>query len=307
MELDVVTVGGATVDLFLLIDPTNPSFKFNQGSNELAIHLGDKIVLDKAKFTVGGNAANVAVGVKRLGFTSAIFAEIGKDEFTDRIIRGLKKEGTETKFIKKNGTTSFSIVLNYKDDRTIFTEKFEKEHDFSFRNLETKWVYLTSLGKKWEGAYKKVHKFVKDQNIKLAFNPGGAQINAGLSSFEYILPDTELLILNKEEAEKLVGKKDTKDLLFDLKKLGPTTVVITDGEKGSYAVDDRGEVVHEEALRVKVFSRTGAGDAYSSGFLGGVLSGKELKECMRWGTKNSASVVKLIGAQTGLMHKGELS
>lgn len=306
MEFDLVTVGGATVDLFLLIDPTNPHFKFNQELNELSISLGDKIVLDKAKFTIGGNAANVAVGVQRLGFKTAIMAEIGDDEFQDRIVGGLKREGVETKFIKKSGPTSFSIILNFRDDRTIFTEKSEKEHDFKLKNLKTKWVYLTSLGEKWREAYKNVHQFVKTSGAKLAFNPGGRQIDAGLSSFQDILKDTEVLLLNKEEAEKIVSGKEVKELLFNLKKLGPKIVVVTDGENGSFAIDDRGEEVHEDALKVRVVSRTGAGDAFASGFLAGIMSGKSLSEGMDWGTKNSASVIKLIGAQTGLLKKEDL-
>jgi len=307
MEFDLVTVGGVTVDLFLLIDPTNPHFKFNSQTNELSMRLGDKIVLDNAKFTVGGNAANVAVGVRRLGFKTSIFAEIGDDEFAHRVLKTLNEEGVDTKKLKKGkAQTSFSIILNYAKDRTIFTEKPEREHDFSFANLKTDWIYLTSLGKKWEEAYRKVGDLVQKKKIKLAFNPGGTQIDAGVDSFSYLLPQTEVLIVNKEEGERLVQGLEMKDLLFELKKLGPKIVVVTDGENGSHAINEVGEIFYQEATKVRITSKTGAGDAYSSGLLGALMFNKTIKEAMLWGTKNSASVIKLIGAQTGLLRKEEI-
>lgn len=312
---DVACVGGATADLFLLVDPNNPHFKFNEETNEITINLGEKLVIDNAKFTIGGNACNVSVGLKRLGLNSSLIAEIGDDEFADKILKGLEKEGVDLSFAKRSsGQTSFSTIINYKDDRVIFTEKLEKEHDFNLKNLSTKWVYLTSLGNKWEGAYQRVFNYVRDNYLKLAFNPGGTQIDTGLASFSYILPQTEVLILNKEEAVRIANGKlqianseiDIKNLLFELKNLGPRIVVITDGKNGSHAVDRERKVYFQKAMDVPVVSKTGAGDAYSSGFLGAVLSGKKIREAMNWGTKNAASVLGQVGSQAGLMSKNEL-
>lgn len=314
MSFDVVSVGGATVDLFLLIDPQNPHIKFDKDSNELSVHLGDKVVLESSKLTVGGNANNVAVGLKKLGLNSVLIAEIGNDEFSHDILDNLKKYKIPTNLIKKTETpSSFSVVLNYEDDRTIFTRKVERNHDFSFKSLSTEWIYLTSLGKEWEGVYKKVGEFVKKKGGKLAFNPGPSQLDAGLASFSYLLPITEILIVNKEEGGKLVNGQwsmvngDIKDLLFELKKLGPRIVVVTDGQNGSRVIDDKGEIYFQEASHAKAFSRTGAGDAYSSGFLAGLIQGKTIKEAMEWGTKNAGSVIKLIGAQTGLLNLEQMN
>lgn len=302
MDFDVVTVGGATVDLFLLIDQTNPHFKFNNYSNEVSFSLGEKVALDNVKITTGGNANNVAIGLKRLGFKTAVVAEIGSDEFSENILFALKKEGVDTTFVKKGtGDTSFSVILNYMEDRTIFTKKAEKDHDFSFDKIVTKWTYLTSLGDKWEEAYQKVSYFIEEKKSKLAFNPGGAQIEKGKEVLSYLLKQTEIFIVNKEEAQKLVSGTDIKDLLFELKKLGPKIVVITDGRNGSFAIDENAQVFSEPALKVRVISKTGAGDAYSSGFLAGIMHGKKIPEAMVWGTKNAAAELKRVGSNTGIM------
>jgi ribokinase len=301
-QFDLVAVGSATLDLFLRIDPSNPHFKFNDDTKELSMHLGDKVVLDEAEFHGGGNANNVSVGVKRLGFKTALVAEVGTDEFGEKIINNLNKEGVdESLVIKGRESTSFSIILNFKNDRTIFIQKPEREHNFSFGDISTKWVYLTSLGEKWESTYQKVFDFVSQNAINLAFNPGTTQIDKGIGSISYILPKTDILILNKEEAESLIGKKDIKELLFELRNLGAKTVVITDGANGSYSVSDAREVINQKAEKAEVVSKTGAGDAYSSGFLGAILSGKSTRDAMKWGSINASSVLSKIGAQTGLL------
>lgn len=309
MGFDVICIGGATVDLFLLIDPQNPHIKFNKEENELYIHLGDKVVLEGSKLTVGGNANNLAVGIRRLGFRTALMAEIGNDEFAGEILDNLRAHGVPLTFIKKTQTvTSFSVVLNFEEDRTVFTRKVEREHDFNFRSFQTEWVYLTSLGNKWEKVYKRIEKIVRGRGPKLAFNPGPAQLDKGLSSFSSVLECSEILILNRQEGERILNSKDLtiNDLLFGLKKFGPKIVVITDGENGSFAVNERGEIFEKGAIKVRVVSATGAGDAYSSGFMGAILSNRTLEEAMEWGTKNAASVIKLIGAQKGLLKLEEI-
>lgn len=304
---DVVMVGGATVDLFLKIDPSNPHVKFNEETNELSVHLGDKVVLDNSKITFGGNANNVAVGLKRLGFSTSLVAEIGNDEFADEILLNLQKENVDTSLVKRGDSpSSFSVILNFDKDRTIFTKKSEKKHDFDFSNLSTKWLYLTSLGNKWEETYKKVSEFIKTSNSKLAFNPGVAQIDCGLESFSYLLPQTEILILNLEEAQKLLGQKSIEELLSKLQSMGPKIVVITNGEEGSYSFDDTHRETRMQSIKVDVISKTGAGDAYSSGFLAGILRDKDIEEAMSWGTKNATSVIGKIGSQTGLLTKEEI-
>ena len=46
---------------------------------------------------------------------------------------------------------------------------------------------------------------------------------------------------------------------------------------------------------------TGAGDAYATGTLAGLIHGKPLEEAMRWGAANSASVVEQMGSTPGLL------
>ncbi len=311
-NFDVVCVGSAKIDIFLTLHEANKHLRLIPKTNELCLKFGEKITVDKGEVLLGGNASNLAVGLSRLGLKTTIVAEIGSDEFAHKIISTLSNENVDIYRIQKakEQQSSFSVILNFKGERTIFSEHVKRDHNFDFDNLTTNWVYLTSLGKDWHQAYDKTFDFVKTSRSKLAFNPGTIQINEGYKSIENILSLTDILFLNKEEAEKILSIKykvlSIEEILKGLQKLGPKIVVITDGKNGSYTLDERGNFYQQGITPSKVVEKTGAGDAYSAGFLGAILNSKSIQEAMAWGARNAASVISKIGAQAGLLRKEEI-
>jgi len=308
-NFDVVCVGGAKIDTFLTLHEANNCLRLIKETNELCIKFGEKITVDKAEILLGGNAANMAVGASRLGLNAAIFAEIGRDAFAPKIINTLKNENVDTSNIQQTEgqQSSFSTILNYKGERTIFSEHVRRLHNFNFQDISTKWVYLTSLGESWREAYAKTVEFVKKTQSLLAFNPGTLQVQNGKDSIQNVLSSTNLLLVNKEEAECILGfsegQKPIEALLRELKKLGPKIVVVTDGKKGSFAIDTQGMLLKKDIIKTEVIEKTGAGDAYSSGFLSALTYNKPIVDAMDWGTKNSASVIGKVGATAGLLRK----
>ncbi|OGH24154.1 MAG: hypothetical protein A3B47_04785 [Candidatus Levybacteria bacterium RIFCSPLOWO2_01_FULL_39_24] len=308
-DFDVVCVGNAKIDTFLTLHEANSHLRLLEETNELCIKFGEKIAVDKAEILLGGNAANVSVGTSRLGLATAIVAEIGKDEFAQKIITTLSKENVNTEKVSqtKDQQSSFSTIINYRGERTIFSEHVKRLHDFNLENISAKWVYLTSLGEEWKNAYQKTVDFVKKTGCRLAFNPGTLQIENGKDNLQNVLLVTNLLFVNKEEAEELLryphGQKSIQDLIVNLQKLGPKIVVITDGKNGSFAIDEKGNISKKDIIQTEVIEKTGAGDAYSSGFLSALIYNQSISDSMNWGTKNSVSVISKIGAQAGLLYK----
>jgi len=313
-SFDVVAVGNATLDIFLWVQETNKHFRLNEETKELCIKAGDKALVDNAYLMTGGNAANVSVGLSRMGFKTAIIAEIGEDEFAQKIINSLAGEGVSEAFLQKthNKSSSFSVIINYKSERTIFAETVEKEQNFSFENISAKWLYLTALSEKWEETYKKALEFAKNNNIKLAFNPGTLQLDSGLEFIEDIIKKSEIVFLNKEEAAKIYNVAITnqenfvRGLLLQIKNKGAKVVVITDGTNGSFLIDDQNNIFSHKAIDVDVVERTGAGDGFASGFLSAVLAGKNYQTAMKWGSENAASVIGKVGATAGLLRIEEM-
>lgn len=307
--LDLVCVGSAKIDTFLTLHEANKHLRLLEETKELAIKFGEKIEVKKAEILLGGNAANVAVGASRLGLKTAIVTEIGKDEFAQKIIDILGREKVDISNLQltQNQQSSFSTIINYKNERTIFSEHVNRKHNFNFDNISSKWIYLTSLGNEWQSAYTKTAEFIEKTKTQLAFNPGTLQIKSGKDSFENILIRTNIIFINKEEAEDLLNlphqQSEINDLIKSVQKLGPKIVVITDGKNGSTAIDENGNIFKKEIIETKVLEKTGAGDAYSSGFISAIIHGLPIEKAMEWGTRNSTSVIGKVGAQAGLLDK----
>ena len=163
-----------------------------------------------------GNANNVAVGISRLGFNSAFYGTVGGDHNAHIILDKLKSEKVNTQLmsIQKNMATNFHFVLWYQSERTILI----KHQDFAYvlpkAIAQSKWIYLTSVGKNGLGLHPQIEAMLeKNPEMKMAFNPGTFQLRLGIKKLSRLFKRTELLFVNKEEAELLVGNHTNIQLL----------------------------------------------------------------------------------------------
>jgi len=79
---------------------------------------------------------------------------------------------------------------------------------------------------------------------------------------------------------------------------------VSDGPNGVFASDGASIIEAGMYEDVKVFDRTGAGDAFGSGFVSYYSQGKALHESVVFASANSTSVVTKIGAKEGILHAG---
>lgn len=306
---DLITIGDSTVDTIITIDEAEVKCGLDKEECLLCFNYAEKIPIKGNAYSVGGNAANIAVGCKKLGIKTAIVTELGNDMNGFVIKDELDKAGVDTKYVKmlKGKETRYAIVLNYRSERTILS--YHTDRKYSLPKLpKTKWIYFTSLGKNFEGLQDQILKYLfAHPETKLAFNPGSYQMKNGLAKIKKLLPHVNLLFVNRQEAEKLVGKKKTtKDLISALLRKGVSQVVMTDGVKGSFATEGK-DIYFMKSFPLKPVAKTGAGDAYASGFLSAILSKKTTPQAMRWGTSNSSGVIMEVGAQKGLLSKRGVS
>lgn len=299
---DVVTIGDSTIDMFLLIHEATLNCDVKTNECQLCFTYADKIPIEGAVQSIGGNAANVAVGAKKLGLRSTIVTEVGDDINGLLIADDLGKAGVDTRYVRvcKGKETRYAVVLNYKNERTVLS--YHAERTYKLPKLpQTKLVYFSSLGKTFERiqdgvvAYKKKH-----PTTILACNPGSYQYTEGIKKTRELLPFVDILFVNKEEAVRLVQKKlEIPQLIEQLHKKGAKTVVVTDGKVGSYVSEGNG-IFTMPSFPITVVSRTGAGDAYATGFIAAKLKGFSIEDAMGWGTANASGVIQKFGGQTGL-------
>ncbi len=307
MTVDVLCVGNAVVDALLTLQDQDPHYRLENG--ELCIRAGEKLLTKHSQFSIGGGACRVAIGLSRLGFKTTVCAEVGTDEFAQRILTTLQQEHVDLSNLKiTEGQTSFTVGINFLSDRTLFTSLVKRENTFLLDAVSTTFVYLGSLGQAWEAAYAGAVTHAKKTKAQLVFNPGPTQFAAGVSTFKHILPDTAILFVNKQEAQEITQKEDAdpKTLVSLLKKMGPQTVVVTDGKEGSYAQDGTGETIKLGNYPTTVIEKTGAGDAYVSGFLAAILKKASLSDAMLWGTCSASSVISNASAHEGLVTEEQI-
>lgn len=128
-------------------------------------------------------------------------------------------------------------------------------------------------------------------------DPGCVERNHGVM-LNFIARYADILIGNHVEIGALAGQDDTEAALEWA--LGHVPVAaVTEHEKGSLVADETGRY-HVEAVAVpKVLDTTGAGDAYASGFLGGIARGLPVTEAGRQGAELAAKVLGHYGARDG--------
>jgi len=309
---DVITVGSGTVDVF--VETGSKLFRKAKVRKEhgcVLVPFGSKVVIDELRFDIGGGGTNTAVALRRLGLKVAWLGKIGNDDNSKNILKLLKKEKINTKFVYKNEKGSgYSVILDAEGhDRTILTYK-GSNNDLSFneinlRKLKTRWLYFSSMMGESYKTIEKLARYAKEKGIMTAFNPSSYLVKRGKQFLKPILRRVDLLIFNKEEAGLLVGEDTIEMLLRKVHLLGPKVVVITDGNKGAYCYD--GKLTYRApAHKIPVVESTGAGDAFAASFLAGIILKSDIKAALRWGITNSESVITNYGAKNKLMTHSNL-
>ncbi|TSC56278.1 MAG: putative Ribokinase [Parcubacteria group bacterium Greene0714_21] len=317
-KFDLISVGDTQYDVFLELEEETKILRDEQEQRDyLGLVFAEKIpVQSYTAVPAVGNSVNVAIGASRLGLKTALYTVLGDDRVGKEELEIFKKEKVSTDYIawdKKRGS-NFSAVLNYKGERTILV--FHEPRDYNLPKLApARFLYYSSLAKDHEKLHTQIPSYIKKSGAKLVFNPGSHQLKEGLSVLQPILQVTSVFLVNKEEAQELLGttEQDVKILLELLSRCagsreagqGPEIVVITDDGKGSHCFDGT-NFYHLDIFRVPVKEMTGAGDAYSTGFVSALAYGNNVKEAMRWGAVNGASVIQKIGAREGLLRKDEM-
>jgi sugar/nucleoside kinase (ribokinase family) len=309
---DLISIGDTVIDTFLPIEQAKIMVDPETHQQMLAVPYGAKVPVEEAVSTIGGNAANNAIGVSRLGLKTAIYTNLGSkddDEADDRVRARFKKEKIDTRYVvdHSNLPTSHHIVLTYKGERTILVH--HQSWKYNLPDLDkTRFVYLTSMAPNFEktNIMQQLTNYCERVGARLMFNPGTYQIKHGVKKYPRLLSLTEFFVVNKEEAKLILGYKVEEDvsmkkLLSLIHSLGPKLVVITDGKEGSFGFD--GEKYYKlDMFKGKLVEMTGAGDSYGSGAIAALSHGEPLPVAMRWGAANASSVCEYVGPITGLLH-----
>jgi len=306
----IICIGSGSKDIFF---PTNEMKIINNPGDLkvkklVAFEYGAKYQIDDRYEAPGGCAANSAQGLSRLGIDVACCCRVGDDYEGRWVVDSLKEEKVDTRFVQMDGVykTDLSAILVNKDtgDRTIFFNRDANEKLEIPDDLEAEWFFVSALNGDWEGHMDKISQIMENKKIRLAVNPGQANLKENREKVLDFIKKAEILVLNRDEAIEIVNQEndDPKFLLTELSKMGPKIIGMTDGESGGYAFCD-GKMFFAEATKENPIDLTGAGDAFGSAFVSAILKELKAEDALMWGMANGGHVVNFYGAKEGLLNE----
>lgn len=319
-NIKVICIGSSCKDIFF---PTKEGVVIKTpedvtSQKKIAFEVGEKYHINDRFESLGGCGVNQSIGLTRLGVPAACYTVLGNDVIGEWMRQEIQKEGVDDSLIvNENCFTGLSaiIVNEISGERVIFSNQEAMERmKIDVAKLESAdWISVSDLSGDWKTIMDNILAMDFKTGARIVFNPRGRNIQEDAQKVFDLAKEVEIFFVNKDEAiEILAARKadqeklnDEEFLLKELKKSGARVVVITDGGKGAWAYDGN-EIVHEEALLIKTMDTTGAGDAFASGFLAAHIKGKFLRECVKWGIKNGASVAQHYGGVEGLLRAEEI-
>ena len=304
----IVSVGAAVQDVFLshsdALKPVceSPEHCFTQ------LELGSKADVNQIHFSTGGGATNASVTFARQGHSAIFMGVVGEDPAGRAVLEDMDKENVDTRFVKfsKQYNTGYSVLLLAPNgERTILTYRGASTHyypgDFTLTDVEADWLYVSNLAGQMK-VLDELFRQAKQQGMKICFNPGKKEL-AQRERLIGLLEDVDVLALNRQEMMMLVEGDDLETLVRRGLQLVPT-VIVTDGTNGSLTSDGKTLVRAGMYEGVEAIDRTGAGDAFASGFLSQWANGASLKGAVVFASANANAVTRKIGAKTGILHHG---
>jgi sugar/nucleoside kinase (ribokinase family) len=315
-KIDFLAIGDIVIDAFITLKDAQVHCNVDNENCMLSMRFGDKIPYEKVKIVKAvGNAPNASVSAARLGLNSAVMTHVGNDDFGKECIDTLAKNDVSTEFVttEDGKNTNYHYVLSFDAERTILIKHENYDYNLQKQIGDTvpNWVYFSSVGEHSMEYHHDIAKWVRDNDIKMAFQPGTFQISLGSEKLKDIYAASEIFFCNVEEAQKILNtdSRDIKELLKAVYDLGPKIVCITDGPDGAYAYDSYNDQYWSHPIYPDPqppVERTGAGDSFSSTFTAAIIAGKSVSEALSWGPINSMNVVQYTGAQEGLLTREQL-
>lgn len=303
----ILSIGAAVQDVFL-----SHSDQFKTVTDKtlheqvMQLQMGGKADVNNIDFATGGGATNASVTFARQGIHGVFMGTIGHDPAGQAILDDLDKEGVNTQFVSysKNLNTGYSVLLLAPNgERTILTYRGASTHydvkHFDLSEVDAEWLYVSSMAGSMD-VLAHIFDQARDKGMKIFFNPGKGELKQ-IAKLKGLLDEVTILSVNKEEAAQIVEGVDSEELARHLLNY-VSVAVVSDGPNGVVATDGKTVIKAGMYQDVKVIDRTGAGDAFGSGFLSQWVLDKTLKDCIVFASANSTSVVTKIGAKTGILH-----
>lgn len=280
---------------------------------------------------VGGCPTNISVGTRRLGLRASLLTAIGDDPVGEFLLKFLNDESVETHYIvKKPGYRTSAVVLGieppdkfpliyYRDNCADI--ELTIDDVIASPIAESRAVLISGTGLSKEPSrsatlYAAEHAKSMERQVFLDLDfradqwhdprAYGINIRSALRNIDIAIGTeeeikaaslTDVSQVSVEDSQisnpNIEGDIDTA--ISSILNAGPRALVVKRGSDGADIYLNDGKVIHAKPYPVEIYNTLGAGDAFASGFIYGILNGWDWKKSARLGNATGAIVVTRHG------------
>lgn len=275
----IVCVGTVTMDLLLVVDRLP--------------HSDERVEASDVALAGGGNAANAAVAIARLGLPVEFCGTVGDDRAGALVVEELASEGVGTSLIERRPgvATAQSAVMVSREtgERAIVTRPAPPPppvpEGFDIVHLDK-----AGWGSVVPGATGQARLSVDDGNI---------------------IPDLDLSLLcwyvpTATVLRERFATQDPVEGARQARAQGAQSVIATDGARGSFGLDNEGTLHFAPALAITPRSTLGAGDVFHGALIAAYAMGKPMLEALRFANVTAALSCRALDGRSGVPGLGEV-
>lgn len=276
------------------------------------------------RLTMGGAETNVAIGVRRLGVSSAWIGRVGGDPMGEIIARELRAEGVDVTSLRTDGAAPTGLMVKERRTSKVSRVFYVRSgsagsrlcpDDVSRELVEgARILHITGITLALsESARAAVHHAIglaRDAGVLVSFDlnhrMGLWTAEEAAEQYRSIVMLADVVFASHDEAQIVVGDLDAVGSAAAMSDLGPKQVIIKQGELG-YTAMIHGREYAAPAVAVPVVDPVGAGDAFVAGYLASLVRGESPDVALRIANALGAFAVSVPGDWEGLPSVAELA
>lgn len=308
-KLDVLSAGDGNLDVWMRV--------LRHPDRRTGGERGTGVVGEAFHLGAGGAAANVALGIARLGGRAAFVGAVGDDAPGGQFRDCMRSAGVDLSHlhVMAGRTTSLACMFETPDgeyafyvcpgSRTIPSHCLTGDFVRSAHVLFLTGHVLTEDESTCR-AMLEAMEVARASGVTVAFDPGKYWLNPALESRVHdAVKRADIILPNRLEAELLTGRSAPRDAVRDLLETGVGIAAVTLGDRGC-VVASAARVVERPAFPVASGSGVGAGDAFASGLLYSYLAKGTLEDMAVFANATAAIKIGTPGASEGLPDADEV-
>lgn len=291
---------------------------FSTMNNESIVHT------DQTSVSIAGAESNVATALARLDHKVKWVSRVGDDVFGRKILHDLQAEGVDTEGVIRDPIHQTGLMFKQKrsllNTEVLYYRENSAASELSIDDIDPAWIeqckiiHITgitpSLSERCSELVMEVIRLGKKHHKLISFDPNVRlklwTIEEAQKALLPIIKESDIFFPGIDELKQLLNLKTVKDFEKFALEWEIPTMVVKDGAKGAWLIEDE-QTTFVEAFEINnVIDEVGAGDAFAAGFLHGYLNSKTRVESIIYGHALAAFAISTEGDTYGLPTQSEL-